>query len=515
VTHAAASPLPAPDAPPTAWIGQTLDGRYHLRDLLGEGGMGAVFTAEHLNLRKLVAVKMIHAEYTGNEEIAERFRREAMATAQIEHPNVASAIDFGPLPGGGAYLVTQLVRGSSLTDIIARGRLRWQQVCDIGAQIADALTAAHAIGIVHRDLKPDNILLEPREDGEVVKVLDFGIARVADATSQGAEPLTRLGTVMGTPGYMAPEQAMGEPTDLRTDLYALGVILWECLAGRALWDGGEMSDLLTRQLTQPPPPLAGEVVDLPVEFERLIQQLLAREAKQRPQTAREVRDALRALGRSVSAVTVTTLPPPNTLPSVPPSPAPNRGLSGFIAVFVGAALLIIVLWAIRQPGGADEPPPAEDGERPAEFVPAAGKPAPAETADDKSKGAGPSGHVSSASKSDLGELPEGLREPATALLAEEKSGHFKAAEAVLAYEPEVDVPLWLHGLALLEKAESCEAKRAAVKRIAEANDKRGLPALQRLGKTPRKGCGVFKNNDCLECLRSTLKKSTEALAALP
>ncbi|MFY0535095.1 protein kinase domain-containing protein [Nannocystis pusilla] len=99
MTSAAASPLPTPDAPPTAWIGHTLDGRYHLRDLLGEGGMGAVFTAEHLNLRKLVAVKMIHAEYTGNEEIAERFRREAMATAQIEHPNVASAIDFGPLPG--------------------------------------------------------------------------------------------------------------------------------------------------------------------------------------------------------------------------------------------------------------------------------------------------------------------------------------------------------------------------------------------------------------------------------
>ncbi|MDC0670983.1 serine/threonine protein kinase [Nannocystis radixulma] len=511
--NVAASPLPNPDAPPTAWIGHTLDGRYHLRDLLGEGGMGAVFTAEHLNLRKLVAVKMIHAEYTGNEEIAERFRREAMATAQIEHPNVASAIDFGPLPGGGAYLVTQLVRGSSLTDIIARGRLRWQQTCDIGAQIADALTAAHAIGIVHRDLKPDNILLEPREDGEVVKVLDFGIARVAGA-STGTEPLTRLGTVMGTPGYMAPEQAMGEPTDHRTDLYALGVILWECLSGRALWDGGEMSDLLTRQLTQAPPSLAGEVVDLPIEFERLIQQLLAREAKQRPQTAREVRDALRALGRSVGAVPVATVPPPNTIPPAPPPAAPNRGLTGFIAVFVGAAVLIVVLWAIRQPGGED-PPPAEDGERPAEFVPAAGKTAAEPGANDESKGAGPSGPVPSASKNDLGELPEGLRGPATTLLAEERSGHFKAAEAVLAYEPEVDVPLWLHGLALLEKAESCEAKRAAVKRIAEANDKRGLPALQRLNKTPRKGCGIFKSNDCLECLRLTLKKSIDQLAALP
>ncbi|WP_434423567.1 serine/threonine protein kinase [Nannocystis pusilla] len=512
MTSAAASPLPTPDASPTAWIGHTLDGRYHLRDLLGEGGMGAVFTAEHLNLRKLVAVKMIHAEYTGNEEIAERFRREAMATAQIEHPNVASAIDFGPLPGGGAYLVTQLVRGSSLTDIINRGRMRWQAVCDIGAQIADALTAAHAAGIVHRDLKPDNILLEAREDGEVVKVLDFGIARVADH-SQGAAPLTRLGTVMGTPGYMAPEQAMGEPTDHRTDLYALGVILWECLAGRALWDGGEMSDLLTRQLTQPPPPLAGEVVDLPVEFERIIQQLLAREAKQRPQTAREVRDALRALSRSVSPVAVSTLPPPSPTPTLPPpaAPAGKGGLTGFIAVFVGAALLIIVLWAMRQPGDEALSEAPESGERPAEFVPAAGKGA----SDDKSQGAGPSEPVPSASKPDLGELPAGLREPATTLLGEAKEGQFKAAEAVLAYEPEVDVPLWLHGLALLAKADSCEAKRAAVKRIAEANDKRGLPALQRLSKTLRKGCGAFKNKDCLECLRPALKQSIDQLAALP
>jgi serine/threonine-protein kinase len=437
-----------------------------------------------------------------------------MATAQIEHPNVASAMDFGPLPGGGAYLVTQLVRGSSLTDIINRGRMRWQAVCDIGAQIADALTAAHAAGIVHRDLKPDNILLEPREDGEVVKVLDFGIARVADQ-SAGTTPLTRLGTVMGTPGYMAPEQAMGEPTDHRTDLYALGVILWECLAGRALWDGGEMSDLLTRQLTQPPPPLAGEVVDLPVEFERIIQQLLAREAKQRPQTAREVRDALRALSRSVSPVPVTTLPPPGPTPTLPPPAAAtsNRGLSGFIAVFVGAALLIIVLWAVRQPGSDEEPAPAEAGERPAEFVPAAGKGAP--PGEGKAEGAGPSGPGPSASKTDPGELPAGLGEPAATLLGEAKEGRFKAAEAVLAYEPEVDVPLWLHGLALLEKAESCEAKRAAVKRIAEANDKRGLPALQRLSKTPRKGCGVFKGSDCLECLRTTLKKSIDQLAALP
>ena len=505
MTNVVALSPPAPDAPPTAWVGHTLDGRYKIRELLSEGGMGAVFIAEHLSLRTQVAVKMIHAELTDNEEIAARFQREAMATAQVRHPNVASAIDFGQRPGGGAYLVTELVRGPSLTDEIHRGRMPWTKVCDIGAQIADALTAAHTAGIVHRDLKPDNILLSPTEDGFLVKVLDFGIARVPDA-SAGAAPLTRLGTVMGTPGYMAPEQAMGEPTDHRTDLYALGVILWECLAGRPLWDGGELSDMLTRQLTQPPPPLAGEVPDMPVELERLIQQLLAREAKQRPATAREVRDVLRQLGRGSQVAAPISLPPRPTAPSS------ARGLTAFLGVFGLLALLIVAVWYSQQPadGGA-----APAGAPAAGFVPAAKPAAPAAPAapDGQAEGAGPEAPAPKTSEGS--EPPAALAEPAQALLDLAAKGRFKAAEAVLAHAPEAEVPGWLRGLALLEKAESCEAKRAAVKRIAEAQDKRGLPTLQELAKTPRKGCGTFKNKDCLECLRQTLKKSIDELAALP
>ncbi|MCY1061515.1 serine/threonine-protein kinase [Nannocystis sp. SCPEA4] len=356
--NSAASPsVPPADASPTAWIGHTLDGRYRLRELIGEGGMGAVFTAEQINLHTLVAVKMIHASYTGNAEISERFRREAMATAKIDHPNVTRAIDFGALPGGGAYLVTQLVRGPTLTDTIAQGKLPWRRACDIGLQIADALVAAHGAGIIHRDLKPDNILLERREDLSVVKVLDFGLARVADA-NPGMAPLTRLGTVMGTPGYMAPEQGAGEPTDERTDLYALGVILWECLTGRELWDGGELSDILIRQLSQPPPSLATQIPDLPPDFDRLICKLLAREAQDRPQTAREVRDALRVLANTPAQAVVAATP------TLPPAPAPapqqaNRGLVGFLAVFAGLAVLIIVLWAVENWGSGTDGAPAK------------------------------------------------------------------------------------------------------------------------------------------------------------
>ncbi|MFZ6183871.1 serine/threonine-protein kinase [Nannocystis pusilla] len=345
----AASIQPTPGASPATWIGHTLDGRYQLRELIGEGGMGAVFAAEQLSLRTMVAVKMIHAEFTGNAEISERFRREAMATAKIDHPNVVRAIDFGPLPGGGAYLVTQLVRGRTLTNTIASGKLPWRKACDIGAQIADALVAAHGAGIIHRDLKPDNILLEAREDTTVVKVLDFGLARVADS-GPDMTPLTRLGTVMGTPGYMAPEQAAGEPTDHRTDMYALGVILWESLAGRELWDGGELSDITIRQLTQAPPALAREIPDLPPELDRLLGQLLAREAAQRPQAARAVRDELRALANRPASAPVAPTPPPQPAASQPPrtAPPPNRGLMVFITVFAVLALLIIALWALEQ-----------------------------------------------------------------------------------------------------------------------------------------------------------------------
>jgi serine/threonine-protein kinase len=498
VTNAAALSPPAPDAPPSAWIGHTLDGRYKIRDLLGEGGMGAVFVAEQVNLGKLVALKMIHGEYADNEELAARFRREAMATAQIDHPNVASAVDYGQRPGGGAYLVTQLVRGPSLAAEIARGKMAWGRACELGAQIADALTAAHAAGIVHRDLKPDNILLEQREGATVVKVLDFGIARMADP-SAGAQPLTRLGTVMGTPGYMAPEQAMGEPTDHRTDLYALGVILWECLAGRPLWDGGELSDMLTRQLTQPPPPLAGEVPDLPPELELLTQRLLAREAKQRPATAREVRDTLRALARGGAATVPLSAPPRPT--------APQRGLGAFLGVFALAAVLIVAVWWATQPpsSGAGPAAPASDGP-PAAFVPASGPKPPVPA--DKSEAPGPTGQPTPPAEA---ALPAALAGHAETLLDLTAKGRFKAAEAVLAHEPAAEVPAWLRGLALLEKAESCDAKRAAVKRIAEAGDKRGLPTLQALAKTPRKGCGTFKNNDCLDCMRQTLKNALEEL----
>lgn len=289
------------------WPGRVVDERYRIIEFLGEGGMGAVFAAEHLKLQKQVAFKVVRQQFAGNGEIAARFAREAMATGMFEHPNVASAIDFGTLPEGGAYFVMQLVRGQSLSALLReQGRLPWRRAVAIGAQLADALSAALAIEVVHRDLKPDNIVIQRRDDGsDLAKILDFGIARhtrdslMPPPVSGETTPrnLTREGAVVGTPGYMSPEQAMGDRVSHAADLYALGAVVWECVAGRQLWTADDLSTLIKRQLTEPVPSLREQLPGegIPEELDLLVARLLAVSTRERPQTAGEVRDALQLL----------------------------------------------------------------------------------------------------------------------------------------------------------------------------------------------------------------------------
>jgi len=307
--------VPPADDRPTRWIGRIVDGRYRIVELLGEGGMGAVYVAEHLKLHKHVAIKTIRAQFAANGQAEARFTREALATARLDHPHVVSAIDYGQLPEGGAYLVIQLVRGHSLAKQIEQGSLGWVEACRLGGQIADALAAAHGLGIIHRDLKPDNILLEPRDDGSFhARVLDFGIARVAaDETHTSGtlagigKPITRMGAVVGTPGYMAPEQAVGQSVDVRADLYALGVILWEACTGRYLWDAESVTDLFAAQLSRSAPSLRTLRSDIPPMLSALVDQLLDRKPERRPATAAVVRDELRKLALSAEVNSVLRL----------------------------------------------------------------------------------------------------------------------------------------------------------------------------------------------------------------
>jgi serine/threonine-protein kinase len=287
--HNGGSVTEAPDSEAgESLVGTVLAGRYRIERLLGSGGMGSVYRAEHVLMRKACAVKVLHREMTQVKEVVARFEREAVAAARIEHPNVAAATDFGQLENGSFYLVLEFIEGQSLSQLIAsQGALKEERALLIVRQIADALAAAHGAGIVHRDLKPDNVMLVAKDgSSDFVKVLDFGIAKVKiEEPGPDQQALTRLNTVMGTPEYMAPEQARGEAVDHRADLYTVGVILYEMLAGTSPFRHEEFVVVLTKKLTEDPPALPETVS---AGTRELVSRLLQRSPEDRPQSAIEV-----------------------------------------------------------------------------------------------------------------------------------------------------------------------------------------------------------------------------------
>ena len=275
--------------------GTMIADRYRIERVLGEGGMGVVYAAEHVLMRKEVAVKVLHAEMCSLPEVVARFEREAIAAAHIDHPNVAGATDFGRLPDGSCYLVLELLRGTSLRDEISRGPIPLGRALRILRGIASGVSAAHLKGVVHRDIKPENVMLVER-DGEpdYVKVLDFGIAKVdpSVAAAPGGKVLTRVGTVFGTPEYMAPEQAVGDTVDARADLYAIGVVFLEMLTGKCPFAGNPLSILRERILAVGPPDMSS-VTDPGARA--LVARLLTRQPDDRMQTATELLAAIDAL----------------------------------------------------------------------------------------------------------------------------------------------------------------------------------------------------------------------------
>lgn len=288
-------------------IGATIGERYRIDSLIDEGAMGRVYLGEHVHMKKRVAIKVLRPELTRVPEVLARFEREALAAAHIEHQNVASARDFGKLPDGSVYLVLEYVEGTTLRRELKRGRFELPRALRIARQVALALGAAHALDIVHRDLKPENVMLLERGGAkDFVKVLDFGVAKVpVDMAQSEYEPvrqksedslITKAGMVFGTPDYMAPEQALGQSVDARADLYSLGVMLFELLAGQRPFKADHELGILGQQLSAAPPTLAQRApgVRVPVDIERLIAELLAREPSQRPMSAEGVADRLEA-----------------------------------------------------------------------------------------------------------------------------------------------------------------------------------------------------------------------------
>ncbi|MEN9581797.1 MAG: hypothetical protein RJA70_4806, partial [Pseudomonadota bacterium] len=316
--EAAGAPLPAQEVavsdrssqdprPPDPLLGQLIAERYRITHLIGSGGMGAVYRAEHIHMKKPVALKVLHREMTAVPEVVLRFEREAIAAGRIEHPNIAQARDFGRLPDGAFYLVLEYVEGRTLSAVLENeGRFSVERTLSVVGQIAEALQAAAEQQIVHRDLKPDNVMLVSSGDGiDLVKVLDFGIAKVDIAGRAGSEkPITRVGTVFGTPEYMSPEQASGQSVDPRSDLYALGLLMYRMLSGRPAFVADEVSAILMMQITQPAPPLPEPV---PEGVAQLLNDLLEKDAKHRVQTAAlVVQRVLSLLGSGSLAATSRT-----------------------------------------------------------------------------------------------------------------------------------------------------------------------------------------------------------------
>ncbi|MBI4749541.1 MAG: serine/threonine protein kinase [Acidobacteria bacterium] len=276
--------------------GTVLDGKYRLEAPIGLGGFGVVYRAIHLGLGRAVAVKILHANVSNaTAEELERFRLEGVSTCRIDHPNAISILDFGITADGFAYLVMELLDGRLLVDELREKlKLSLQRATEIIVPVCDVLAEAHSAGIVHRDIKPDNIYLHQTKRGEVVKVLDFGIAKLSgSAANVSGRSLTGAGIVMGTPEYMAPERVRNKAYDGRSDVYSLGIMMYQMLSGRLPFESqdGDLVAVMWMQANDPPPSLRQYVPEIPVEIESLIFRALSKQAVLRP-TAEEFADEL-------------------------------------------------------------------------------------------------------------------------------------------------------------------------------------------------------------------------------
>jgi serine/threonine protein kinase len=360
--------------------GELIAGRYRLIERIGEGAMGTVYLARHEGLQRQVAVKFLQEELTGNREIAARFAREAVAAARLQHPNVIAVYDSGADEEGRCYLVMEYVGAESLRTVMERvGAIPNERALSLARQIAAALDHAHSLGIVHRDIKPENVLVLDTDGVETVKVIDFGIAKVFLPEGPTGPGLTRTGLVLGTPEYMAPEQAAGAEVDRRADIYALGVITYEMLLGRRPFDSDDVMSLLMAHLNAAPPVPSAVRPDL--GFGPAVDEVLARALAKSPaarfQRAADLVEQLDAALHAPPVVKTPTVPSPPEEPvaaapeepvaAAPAAPKPAEGASppkgrswaalsrrGRLLLGAGALALALAVVAVASRGRPDE-----------------------------------------------------------------------------------------------------------------------------------------------------------------
>jgi serine/threonine-protein kinase len=374
-------------------LGKTLGGRYIVESILGKGGMGTVLRVRHASLGRRFALKVLRREIVVDPASVERFLQEAKIMASVRHPNLVEVTDFGELthqdlPSLGnlkqPFFVMELLEGETLADLLRRGGpLDARTAARLFERVADALAVAHDKGVVHRDLKPDNIFLMPSPSGPVPKVLDFGVAKLV-----GASKLTRAGIVFGTPYYMAPEQATGQPVDGTTDQYSLGVVMYEALSGAVPFDGDTHMGVMTKHAFVAPEPLLAVVR----EPERLgaIAPIVMRCLEKRPEaryaSARQLGEALFAIGGAIEHSTPTPVAA-HTAPNAATRAAPTVVAKGAAAsaglrpwmVAVAACLSVVAtglgVIVLTKPGAGRAAPPGQSSEGHTPAAPSAQAPA--------------------------------------------------------------------------------------------------------------------------------------------
>jgi serine/threonine protein kinase len=316
-------------------VPQIIAGRFRIEREIGTGGMGTVYRATHLGLERPVAVKIIKPEFAGDSDVADRFLREARTMAKLRHPHAAMIFDAGNLPDGRHFIIMEFVEGETLSEALAReGRFSAAHTVQIATQICDVLAEAHRIGIIHRDLKPSNIMLSERG----VCVLDFGVAKVlaSSAESTATHASTGSGHLVGTPRYMSPEQCLGQRVGARSDLYSLGVLLYEMLAGHPPFIDPLPSALLVKQATAPPPQLLKLRGDVPRALALTIHALLAKHPEDRPRTAADTKALIERSLVQPERIYSELEPLSSTVAAV------NHGRSIFFRV--GAPLVLVVMF---------------------------------------------------------------------------------------------------------------------------------------------------------------------------
>jgi len=358
------SPAPV-SAKVDPYIGKTIDGRYLVEAVLGQGGMGIVYRGKHKMIDKKVAIKVLRGDLARDKEVTERFLQEARAASAIGNPHIIDISDFGVLPDGATYFVMEYLGGGSLSKVMDDGPLPVPitRLVHIGKQIAQGLSAAHASGIIHRDLKPDNVMLIDRgTEKDFVKILDFGIAKVQTGD---ASRLTRAGQVFGTPHYMSPEQAAGAKVTAATDIYSLGIILYEMASGKVPFDAENFMGILTMHMYKAPVPMRALVPapqDIPPGLDAIVLKCLSKKPEQRyasmdalvtdleriekgqmPEAVNEMMARSGGFNVPTDYFRSSVMPPP-----VPGSPRQSRTKSKWplVAGIAGVATAVLIVVAI-------------------------------------------------------------------------------------------------------------------------------------------------------------------------